>query len=68
MARKPRRPARNHPAVPVNAASVGIRNSILGISRQAIARRAGGGTWRMIGPITKPMNRSIPVHSTPQKI
>ena len=29
-------------------------------------RRTDRLTLRMIGPITKPMNRSMPVHSTPQ--
>src|SRR5215831_7602781 len=30
-----------------------------------IARRVSKETLRMIGPITKPMNRSIPVHNAP---
>jgi hypothetical protein len=31
-----------------------------------ISRRTEMSTRRRIGPITKPMNRSMPVHSTPQ--
>ena len=44
---------------------VGIKNSVRGTSRTMISRRTDRPTLRRIGPITKPMNRSMPVHSTP---
>jgi pilus assembly protein CpaF len=46
--------------------SVGIRNSVRGTSRTMISRRTDRPTLTRIGPITKPMSRSMPVHSTPQ--
>jgi hypothetical protein len=53
--------------VPVTIESVGIRNSIFGIRRHTTARRAGSGSRRTTGPITKPMKRSIPVHNSPAR-
>jgi hypothetical protein len=38
---------------------------IFGISRLMMARRAEISTRRMIGPMTKPINRSMPVHNRP---
>src|SRR6185312_8465635 len=59
------RTARNQPAVDVMIDSVGIRISVRGISPAMMLRRVSNDTPRKIGPITKPMNRSMPVHSAP---
>jgi len=45
--------------------SVGIRMSVRGISPAIMARRVSNETLRRMGPMTKPMNRSIPVHRAP---
>src|SRR5664280_3838336 len=45
--------------------SVGIRISVRGIMPAIMARRVSSVTRRSTGPITKPMNRSMPVHSAP---
>ena len=55
------------PVVPVMIASVGIRNSVRGVSRSSTALRAEISTVRRMGPSIKPMNRSMPVHNRPQK-
>ena len=44
-------------------AIVGNRNSVFGVSRRTISRLTGTSTRRRIGPSTKPMKRSMPVHS-----
>ena len=59
------RTARNQPAVEVMADSVGIRMSVRGMMPAIMARRVSSETRRSTGPITKPMNRSMPVHSAP---
>ncbi len=59
------RTARNQPAVEVTIDKVGIRISVRGIRPAMIVRRVSNDTPRRMGPITKPMNRSMPVHSTP---
>src|SRR6476620_5476573 len=59
------RTARNQPAVEVTIDKVGIRISVRGISPEMMARRVSSDTPRKMGPMTKPMNRSIPVHSAP---
>ena len=43
-----------------------MMKSVFGASRVMIARRASNGAARRIGPTTKPMNRSMPVHMTPE--
>jgi hypothetical protein len=53
------------PAASVIVTSVGMIRSIRGISRFVSSTRAGTGSDRMIGPITKPMNRSSAVHIPP---
>ena len=45
--------------------SVGIRMSVRGMMPAIMARRVSSETRRSTGPITKPMNRSMPVHSAP---
>src|SRR5664279_4583585 len=45
--------------------SVGIRISVRGMMPAIMARRVSSVTRRSTGPITKPMNRSMPVHSAP---
>ena len=52
--------------VPVMIDSVGIRKSVRDTSRTMISRRTDRPTLRRIDPITKPMNWSMLVHSTPQ--
>ena len=47
------------------ADSVGIRISVRGMMPAIMARRVSSETRRSTGPITKPMNRSMPVHSAP---
>src|SRR5512144_2191538 len=59
------RTARNQPAVEVMIESVGIRINVRGIRPAMIVRRVSSDTPRKIGPITKPINRSMPVHSAP---
>src|ERR1019366_945408 len=59
------RTARNQPEVEVMADSVGIRISVRGMMPAIMARRVSSVTRRSTGPITKPMNRSMPVHSAP---
>ena len=59
------RTARNQPAVDVMIDSVGIRISVRGISPAMMLRRVSNDTPRKIGPMTNPMNRSMPVHSAP---
>ena len=49
----------------MTAESVGIRISVRGISPPIMARRVSKETWRITGPMMKPMNRLIPVHSAP---
>ena len=62
---KPMRTARNQPAVEVMADSVGIRMRVRGMMPAIMARRVSSETPRSTGPTTKPMNRSMPVHSAP---
>src|SRR5450759_4220952 len=59
------RTARNQPEVEVMMDSVGIRISVRGMMPAIMARRVSSVTRRSTGPITKPMNRSMPVHSAP---
>src|SRR6185437_12126440 len=59
------RTARNQPAVEVMIDKVGIRISVRGISPAMMLRRVSNDTPRKIGPMTKPMNRSMPVHNAP---
>src|ERR1019366_4847127 len=59
------RTARNQPDVEEMMDSVGIRISVRGMMPAIMARRVSSVTRRSTGPITKPMNRSMPVHSAP---
>src|SRR5450631_2915967 len=59
------RTAMNQPEVEVMMESVGIRISVRGMMPAIMARRVSSVTRRSTGPITKPMNRSMPVHSAP---
>ena len=43
--------------------TVGIRYRVRGVRRVTISRRTEGSSRRRIGPSTKPMNRSTPVHN-----
>ena len=45
--------------------SAGIRISVRGMMPAIMARRVSSETRRSTGPITKPVNRSMPVHSAP---
>ena len=47
------------------ADSVGIRISVRGMMPAIMARRVSSETRRSTGPMTKPMNRSMPVHRLP---
>ncbi len=54
-----------NPAPSVIVTSVGMITSIFGMKRFVNSTRAGTGSMRRIGPITKPTKRSIDVHSAP---
>src|SRR5579875_1388233 len=64
-ARLPRWRASCQPDASVIVTSVGMISSIFGISRRESSMRAGMESWAMIGPRTKPRNRSMPVHRPP---
>src|SRR5512139_3616200 len=59
------RTARNQPEVDVMIDNVGIRISVRGTSPAMMARRVSKDTLRMMGPMTKPMKRSMPVQRAP---
>ena len=47
--------------------TVGMMSSIFGMSRVVNATRAAGGMLPMIGPSTRPRNRSMIVHAAPNE-